>query len=112
LQKFQQAFLKNAKRLGLGNWEVRFKLDDSSENDAAVVLNDRARQATVHLASDISRDESRDIDFLAAHEAVELLLGPARMRALDRFGSKDEMDAAFHVVVQCLLKLLGYGHVV
>ena len=105
--EFEKYFKKYAKRLGVTNWEVRFNLEKSDTNDASISINESARQAVVNLATELTREGIRDIDFLGAHEAVELFLGIARDRALGRFATEGEINGAFHSVVQGVLKLLG-----
>ena len=110
--EFIEAFKEYAKLLGVGNWEVRFELSSGGNDDAGVLINLAGRQVTVNLNEDVTREDKDGIRFLAAHEAIELLLGPARIKAMDRYTTQDELNSAFHQVVQAILKLLGFKYCV
>jgi hypothetical protein len=105
-EQFQKAFMRYATILGLQNWDIVFFMSASKKNDAHILVNEQAHQVSVYLASDVSRPSADGIDHLARHEAIELLLGPSRVRALDRFTTKESVDEAFHGVVQAMMRFL------
>lgn len=105
-KKFCKAFAEWMKILKVGQWEVDFKWVDCGSSDAEIEINRTARQALVAFSKHISRTEPDAVNFLAAHEAIELFISPLSTRALDRFGNRDEINGAVHEVVQGILDLL------
>jgi hypothetical protein len=104
---FQAEFLRQVELFGLGDWDLEFEWKDVEDTEASVEAVMQQRCATVTLAKTIG--EGREIEQLARHEALELLLIPLRTIAVERFVTYVQVDEACHAVIQRLIRALGQG---
>jgi hypothetical protein len=89
------------------DWEITFEWKNTKTSDSHIQASLGARAAVVTFAKDVSRKDS--VGFLALHEAIELLLIPLRVQALERFTTEFQIDEASHAIVQRLIKVFYEG---
>ncbi len=105
-ETFKKEFKKWQKFLSIENYEIVFEHVDLGHSDAEIEPNYEGRVIQVRLTMNSTRE---DIKLLACHEAIELFLHEARALAGARFGvNNDDMDHAFHGVVQGLLDIFYF----
>jgi hypothetical protein len=102
---FQAEFRRWVELLGLGDWALEFEWKHTEGTEALVEATLCQRLATVVLAKEVQ--DGRDVKELAKHEAMELLLMPLRVLAMERFSTCPQIDEAVHAVIQRLSRVLG-----
>ncbi len=102
--EFQKCFRKWQAKFGALNYEIIFRHLKLDDNDAQLEYFRQPCAAVVTLNTDPTED-SRSLDNLAKHEAIELLLAPARSVAMRRCIREDELETEFHSIVQALMRV-------
>lgn len=102
-EKFKSEFRRRQEQLGLLNYEIHFEHKELGDNDAELEYFRQPCAAVVRLNTN---RYSHTVEQSAKHEALELLLAPARSAAIRRELREDEANEIFHSIIQCLMRVV------
>ncbi len=100
---FKKSIYKWLDYFGLKKWDVSLFYEEyDMESNANIVWNYSNKIVSFYLNPNLDKDE--DIDKLAFHEVVELLLAKLRNYSLNTkyVISDEEVDASIHTVIRTL----------
>lgn len=93
---FQRAFRRWMERFGLKDWKIHFFPEPNHEDFASVSADYENRVLTVKHCS----TSQYDIDRVALHEVLHVVVVPLYYKALKRFATESEIAEAEHGVVR------------
>lgn len=107
-RQFKKYVLKYIKLYGLLDWELDINHDTEYEGyDGATWVNYEAKHARIHLGSEVA---TVDMELIAYHEVLELLLYPLREVPECIHEREDYQTREVHSIIQRLLNV-HLGHV-
>lgn len=108
-EEFKRNCLKWQNKLGITNWSIYFEHCPAKGTYAKTHWNTVQMAATIQFATywDSTRPKnSYEIDKLALHEVVHVLLAPLVSEAEYRYTSLDAIESAEHSIVRSLENLI------
>lgn len=105
---FQECCVAWTEKLGVKNWSIHYEHGDADESYARTLWKLSDRIATVIFGKewDALRPKTPDqIDRLALHEVLHLVMAPLVAEADDRFSTQSAIDIAEHAIIRQLENL-------
>ena len=107
-EKFQDCFIQYQKIFNLQDYVVVFDCSYIDGNFGHIRTNSEARTAFVTLTDKIHKNDKEyfDVNEVAKHECIHLLLSDLTYIACERFGNLDTLKKEEEKVVRLLTKLI------
>lgn len=102
------------KQFGLVDWVVYYKVSDIEDSYAQTKWDTNDRVATIEFSStwdDMREISAVEIDKLALHEILHLVMAPLSSEAEYRYSTEGSIHTAEHAIVRTLENVIsGYEH--
>ena len=105
---FKKGFTELQHRLGLTQYEVYFKQEHLSKDQAQIVIVEMEKSATVFLTDEIKQDDHKFLKPLECgkHECIHLLLHRMKWLGEQRYIETNDLDEEWEALVRRLEKVL------